>query len=87
MSTDVFIKELDRVSESEINTVGGKAHKLGVLLKNGFNVPLDFVITTDAYKAFLEKNHLNSYIIDLVGKTSLEAASKLINERILESSP
>ena len=42
---------LDRVNLAHVNTVGGKAARLGALLQAGFNVPAGFVVTADAFSS------------------------------------
>jgi len=46
---------------TNIPIAGGKAANLGILLNAGFNVPDGFVITTEAYKQFLQSNNIDSY--------------------------
>mgnify|MGYP003336193888 FL=1 len=38
---------------------GGKATNLGIMLRAGLPVPDGFVVTTDAYRAFVAHNHLD----------------------------
>jgi pyruvate,water dikinase len=43
--------------------VGGKAANLGTLIKAGFDVPQGFVLTTNAYRLFLEENKIKPDVI------------------------
>ena len=86
MSTDCIIKELHRIKKNETELVGGKALNLGILIKNGFNVPPGFVITTEAYSSFIDENDLNSYISKILEEYSPETSSKLIKTKILDLS-
>ena len=69
--------------------VGAKAHNLGRMLSLGLSVPTGFVITTDAFKAFVAHNDLNDFIerrcesIDLANAESLRTVAQDIRERIL----
>jgi pyruvate,water dikinase len=42
--------------------VGGKAHGLGTLLREGFRVPPGFAITTDAYREHVAHNNLRAVL-------------------------
>ena len=86
MSTDIIIKELHRINKKETELVGGKALNLGILIKNGFNIPPGFVITTEAYRSFIEENNLSSYISKILEENNPEIASKLIKTKILNLS-
>jgi len=68
--------------------IGGKASNLGDLIKFNFNIPKGFVLTTDAYSFFIEKNNLNEEIRSLMEKLkssdliNIESIAKKIQERI-----
>jgi pyruvate, water dikinase len=53
-----YIVDLADVSESDLATVGGKASKLGELVRQGLPVPPGFVITTEAYQSFVDATPL-----------------------------
>lgn len=59
-----MILNLRNLDQTTISVAGGKASNLGYLLKEGFNVPEGFVITTEAYRFFLNFNNIDSTIID-----------------------
>jgi pyruvate, water dikinase len=46
--------DLEEVSSADHELVGGKASKLGELVREGLPVPPGFVVTTDSYQAFLD---------------------------------
>jgi rifampicin phosphotransferase len=63
MSDAAWIRWLGQMDEMDdparqIDTVGGKGANLGRLLQLGLPVPAGFVVTTDAYRAFLAANDL-----------------------------
>ena len=67
---------LGEVSESDLPLVGGKASKLGELVREGLPVPPGFVLTTEAYDAFVDQTAL---------KTELPAALATIQPDRAES--
>ncbi|MCI4341158.1 MAG: phosphoenolpyruvate synthase, partial [Thermoplasmata archaeon] len=54
-----LILDLEGVSTSDHALVGGKASKLGELVREGLPVPPGFVVTTDSYQAFLDETPLH----------------------------
>ncbi|MEM0373432.1 MAG: PEP/pyruvate-binding domain-containing protein, partial [Sulfolobales archaeon] len=63
-----FVVDISAVNKSMIEEVGGKGANLGELVSIGIRVPPGFIITSDAFKYFLEYNNL------------IERISKLLNE-------
>ncbi len=57
-----MIKWLKDISNEEFELVGGKAYNLGVMLQAGMMVPDAFVITSDAYKAYISENGISREI-------------------------
>ncbi len=53
-----YLVDLQDVSESDLPLVGGKAGKLGELIREGLPVPPGFVVTTEAYQAFVDATPL-----------------------------
>jgi phosphohistidine swiveling domain-containing protein len=49
-----FILNLKELDNTKVPVAGGKASHLGVLLNAGFKVPNGFVITTEAYRLFIQ---------------------------------
>ncbi len=66
MSSRLLI-DLGEVSEGEIALVGGKAGKLGELVREGLPVPPGFVITTEAFRAFVEATGLVAVVREALG--------------------
>jgi pyruvate, water dikinase len=75
---------LAEVSESDLPLVGGKASKLGELVRRGLPIPPGFVVTTELYQAFVDATPLASVIpaaleeIDPADATSVDRASQRI---------
>ncbi len=79
-----LIVDLKDVSASDLPLVGGKAGKLGELIRQGLPVPPGFVVTTEAYQAFVDATELATEIpaalatIDPARPETSEAASQRI---------
>src|SRR5512133_1198738 len=58
--------------ETSLAQAGGKGKSLSELARAGFPVPPGYVITTDAYRLFVDANQLQSRILSLAGSKSLE---------------
>jgi pyruvate, water dikinase len=75
---------LAEVSESDLPLVGGKASKLGELVRRGLPIPPGFVLTTELYQAFVDETGVHSEIpealrgMDPNDPTSVERASQRI---------
>ncbi len=75
---------LAEVSESDLPLVGGKASKLGELVRRGLPIPPGFVITTELYQEFVDTTPLATEIpaalkeIDPADSTSIDRASQRI---------
>src|SRR4051812_22460212 len=69
-------------AEATLATVGGKGANLAKLAQAGFPVPGGFIVTTDAYRAFVSANNLDAVILDIARQVqpddpaALEAASR-----------
>jgi pyruvate,water dikinase len=80
------IVNLADVSDSDLPLVGGKAGKLGELIRQGLPVPPGFVVTTEAYQAFLDATVLKEEIpgalatLDLARPESVDAVSRRIRD-------
>ncbi|MCU1548272.1 MAG: phosphoenolpyruvate synthase [Arthrobacter sp.] len=60
-----YINDLSDVGQSDVAVAGGKGVGLGVLIQAGLPVPPGFVLTTAAYAAFVDANHLEAGIGEL----------------------
>jgi pyruvate, water dikinase len=87
-----FIVDLTEVSDSDLATVGGKASKLGDLVRQGLPIPPGFVVTTAAYQAFVDATALRQEIPSALGSiqidqpATVEAAAQRIRS-LFESTP
>ncbi len=83
---------LAEVSEDDLPLVGGKAGKLGELVRQGLPVPPGIVVTTEGYRLFVESTDLKDVIArelsgpDLENPDRLEKAAERIRAAF-ESTP
>ena len=83
MST-ALILDLSEASDTHLAIVGGKAGKLGELVREGLPIPPGFVVTTEAYRRFVEVAGLGDVITEALGRVdesrpaSVEEASRTI---------
>lgn len=81
-----LILNLADVSDADLALVGGKAGKLGEVVRQGLPVPPGFVVTTEAYARFVAETRLSTELpaalakLDLERPETVEAASKRIRE-------
>ncbi len=66
-------------TEATLARAGGKGANLAVLARAGFPVPPGFIITTDAYCAFVRANQLSSRILEIARTISPDDLTKLEN--------
>lgn len=57
----------DEVGKEDVALVGGKGANLGEMVQAGFPVPPGFIITSTAYREFLQENDLYQKIQHLIG--------------------
>jgi pyruvate,water dikinase len=80
---------LAQLNKENIPTAGGKAANLGEMTAAGLSVPPGFVLTTEAYVAFVQAHGLHQQIVDLASRASAgdpqstEDASIAINKLFL----
>src|SRR5579863_941871 len=80
------IVNLADVSDSDLPLVGGKAGKLGELIRQGLPVPPGFVVTTECYQAFVDSTVLKEEIpgalatLDLDRPESVDAVARRIRD-------
>ncbi len=86
MSEPRLVVNLADVSTADHALVGGKASKLGEVVRQGLPVPPGMVITTDAYDAFVDGTGIGPTIaqalagIDPARSETVEAASRNIRD-------
>jgi putative pyruvate, water dikinase len=65
------------IKKEDISLAGGKGANLGELTSAKINVPKGFVITADAYKAFLKENGIDKIIEKNLREASLDESTLL----------
>ncbi|NJN82959.1 MAG: hypothetical protein HC802_12225 [Caldilineaceae bacterium] len=60
------------LNKADIPTAGGKGANLGEMTAAGFPVPAGFVLTTEAYDAFVQAHGLQQQIVDLALKAATD---------------
>lgn len=81
-----FFVRLDEVSSADHDLVGGKASKLGEVIREGLPVPPGFVVTTECYQAFVDQTALKETIpgalatLDLNRAESVDAVARRIRD-------
>ncbi|HIE38392.1 MAG TPA: hypothetical protein EYP77_04870 [Anaerolineae bacterium] len=73
-----FIRNLGEMQEGERSQAGGKGYALARLRRAGFPVPPGFVVTTDAYRAFVAANGLERLLADALAEDDPAAASACV---------
>jgi phosphohistidine swiveling domain-containing protein len=72
-----WIRQFREVGREEIEIAGGKGANLGELTRAGLPVPPGFVVTTDAYRAFVEAAGIGPAIMELASAGGAEAAERI----------
>ena len=91
MSSSKYTAGLDSLSGHGLKEIGGKAAGLGSLTDAGFRVPDGFVVTTAAYREFVQHNSLGGVIetalshLDVADPRSVEACSEQISAAFMEA--
>ncbi len=67
------------IQEATLARAGGKGANLVALARAGFEVPPGFIVTTDAYRAFVQANLLSSRILALAGNAKTGDLSAIEN--------
>jgi pyruvate,water dikinase len=81
-----LILDLKSIRKDMLSVAGGKGANLGELIAFGIRVPPGFVITSNAYKYFIEYNNLKEKIKEVLEKEpDEESASEKIRSLILSS--
>ncbi len=72
---NTFVLPMDS-SDATLAEVGGKGANLSRLTRAGFPVPSGFLITTAAYRAFVQANGLQKLIVDLSNSRATTSETK-----------
>ncbi|HKS59967.1 MAG TPA: PEP/pyruvate-binding domain-containing protein, partial [Thermoplasmata archaeon] len=81
-----FVVNLAEVSDRDLALVGGKAGKLGELVRHGLPIPPGFVVTTEAFQGFVDATPLSTDLpaalaqLDLNRPESVDAVSRRIRD-------
>lgn len=67
-----FIKSFSRITREDYDSVGYLAADLALILENNFRIPLTFVISSNAYDQFLEKNGLKNKLLQIYREVSTD---------------
>ena len=87
-----LVVNLADVSDSDLPLVGGKASKLGEVVRQGLPVPPGIIVTTEAYQTFVDQTPVKAELaaalatIEPSRPETIEAASRRIRESF-ESTP
>lgn len=91
MTSSPFIVWIEKLRADNIDLAGGKGANLGELVSAGVPVPPGFVVTTKAYREFIESSGLGEKIIsmleglDVNDTARLEEVSRKIRQMILDT--
>lgn len=80
------VKIFTEIDEPKISDLGGKGYSLAVLIKNGFNVPKGFVISSEVFFKFLMFNNLKERIEKLtveIDENNFQEKSKELKNLVL----
>lgn len=74
-----MIKWFKEIRESDFGLVGGKGHNLSKMYNYGIKVPNGFVITSNTYDSYVDKNDLKPKITNILHQnmTSLEKSEQI----------
>ena len=81
--SEKYIKWFSELTKEDIPLAGGKGANLSEMYNNNFPVPQGFIITTKAFKFFIEKNNLNEKINTIIKNIDL-SNTKQLQEKSLE---
>ncbi len=74
-----YLIPFSELDKTNIPVAGGKGANLGELASAGLPVPAGFVITTEAYNAFVKDHDLQAQIVDLAQTVSVTAKKAYTN--------
>jgi pyruvate,water dikinase len=82
-----MVRFFNEIKEPKILELGGKGYSLIGLMKNGFNIPKGFMITSETFFKFLKKNNFLDIIkrlISEINENNYQEKSKEIRNLILK---
>ena len=68
-----YLRQFSEVGRDDVDLAGGKGANLGELTRAGLPVPNGFVLTTDAYRAFVEAGGIGASIQELAAAIGEES--------------
>lgn len=71
------VLDFQEIKKEDVMTAGGKGANLGEMTAAGITVPGGFVVTADAYKAFIKENHLEEMFRKELTETGKDEAKLL----------
>lgn len=79
-----YVLTLQQVNKNSISSAGGKGANLGEMVTAGFPVPAGFILTTDAYDAFVQAHGLQQQIVELANAVSADdpQSSEITSQKI-----
>lgn len=86
-----YIRWFEELSKGDVRLAGGKGANLGEMTRAGLPVPPGFVVTAEAFRAFLDVTGLRDEFsrriaaVDVDDRRALEATAERIQARILEA--
>jgi phosphoenolpyruvate synthase/pyruvate phosphate dikinase len=80
-----FVKTLKSVQAEDLQVAGDRAVDLAALLEKEFSVPPCFVLTNEAFEAFILHNKLQARVAEALTIKQTEASYGIIRELILNS--
>jgi phosphoenolpyruvate synthase/pyruvate phosphate dikinase len=73
-----YVRPLDTVGRDNVDVAGGKGANLGELIRAELPVPPGFVLTTEAYRNYVEANELTEQILKLAATRRPDVAAEQI---------
>ena len=74
-----FVLWFNEISKEDINMAGGKGANLGEMYNLKLPVPPGFVVTSDAYKYFLERNGIDKEIYRILDGLDIDNPQAIMN--------
>ncbi|MDN5859580.1 MAG: hypothetical protein L0H84_13260, partial [Pseudonocardia sp.] len=81
-----LIRDLAELGRADVAVAGGKGANLGELVRGGFPVPPGFVLTTAAYREFVDVTGIGARLLELAAYADTEVAAGKIRA-LVESAP
>jgi rifampicin phosphotransferase len=74
-----LIRRFDEIGRGDVDVAGGKGANLGELVRGGFPVPPGFVLTTEAYRRFVDEAGIGAEILALASDGGAEPIRALFS--------